>query len=145
MSDTRIRPVLLLAGFLGVFGIHRFYVGKIGTGLLMLLTAGGFGIWLLVDLIMIFCTAFTDGQGRPITVWSNDPPSGSTKRVCPLLLLHHFLGVFGVHRFYAGRMISGFLMLVTVGGFGLWWIVDWFLILFDAFRDAEGRVINEWL
>jgi len=145
MSDKRIRPLLLLAGFLGVFGLHRFYAGKIGTGILMLFTIGGFGIWLLIDLILIFCGAFTDAEGRPINLWSNEPPSGSVKRVCPLLLLHHFLGMFGAHRFYAGKIVTGILMLCTIGGFGIWYLIDWLLIFCNAFRDSEGRVINEWI
>ena len=57
---------LLLAIFLGGLGVHRFYVGKIGTGLLMLFTAGGCGIWWLVDVIMIAVGSFTDSDGRPL-------------------------------------------------------------------------------
>ena len=57
---------LLLAFFLGGFGIHRFYVGKIGTGILYLLTAGLFGIGWLVDFIMIAVGAFRDKAGLPL-------------------------------------------------------------------------------
>lgn len=57
---------LLLCLFFGMFGVHRFYVGKIGTGILMLLTGGGFGIWSLVDLIVIACCDFKDKEGRPL-------------------------------------------------------------------------------
>lgn len=55
---------LLLCFFLGTLGIHRFYVGKIGTGILMILTLGGFYIWQLIDLILIIVGQFRDKQGR---------------------------------------------------------------------------------
>ena len=70
MTEKRILPAFLLCFFLGVLGAHRFYVGKIGTGVLQLLTVGGLGIWALVDLIMIACGAFKDKQGRPIMQWT---------------------------------------------------------------------------
>ena len=60
---------LLLCFFLGEFGIHRFYVGKIGTGILWLLTVGLFGIGWLVDLIMILVGAFRDNVGEPLRQW----------------------------------------------------------------------------
>ena len=69
-SDKRILPVFLLAVFLGVFGVHRFYVGKIGTGLLQLLTVGGLGIWMLVDVILIVTGNFRDEEGATISEWT---------------------------------------------------------------------------
>ncbi|XVV14304.1 TM2 domain-containing protein [Actinoplanes sp. CA-131856] len=54
---------LLLCFFVGTLGVHRFYVGKIGTGILMLITVGGFGIWTLIDFIMIAVGKFSDKQG----------------------------------------------------------------------------------
>lgn len=57
---------LLLAIFLGGLGIHRFYVGKTGTGIAMLLTLGGCGIWSLIDIIVIAMGNFTDAQGKKI-------------------------------------------------------------------------------
>ena len=54
---------VLLCFFLGALGVHRFYVGKVGTGILMLITFGGLGIWVLIDFIMILIGKFTDKQG----------------------------------------------------------------------------------
>ena len=57
---------LLLSIFLGTLGIDRFYLGKIGTGILKLITAGGFGIWWLIDIILIATGTMTDKWGRPL-------------------------------------------------------------------------------
>jgi TM2 domain-containing membrane protein YozV len=57
---------ILLCFFLGTLGIHRFYVGKIGTGILMLITIGGFGIWQIIDFVMIVVGNFRDKQRRLI-------------------------------------------------------------------------------
>jgi TM2 domain-containing membrane protein YozV len=57
---------LILCFFLGVFGAHRFYVGKIGTGIATLLTLGVFGIWPLIDLLMILMGKFTDAHGKSL-------------------------------------------------------------------------------
>jgi TM2 domain-containing membrane protein YozV len=57
----------LLCFFLGVLGVHRFYVGKVGTGILQIVTFGGFfGLWPLIDFIMILIGKFTDKQGQPL-------------------------------------------------------------------------------
>lgn len=54
---------LLLCFFLGGLGVHRFYVGKVGTGVLQLVTFGGLGVWSLIDFIMIVIGKFGDKQG----------------------------------------------------------------------------------
>ena len=64
--DKGFVPALLLCLFLGSFGIHRFYVGKIGTGFLMLLTFGGFGIWTIIDFVIIAVGNFKDAEGRDL-------------------------------------------------------------------------------
>ena len=55
---------LLLCFFIGVIGAHRFYVGKIGTGLLMVFTLGGLGIWTFIDLILIIVGKFKNKDGE---------------------------------------------------------------------------------
>lgn len=65
-SEKGFVPTLLLCFFLGMFGVHRFYAGKIGTGLLQLVTLGGLGIWALVDFIVIACGNFKDKSGNAI-------------------------------------------------------------------------------
>ncbi|GAA4565477.1 hypothetical protein GCM10023176_13690 [Micromonospora coerulea] len=57
---------LLLCFFVGVLGVHRFYVGKVGTGILQLITFGGLGIWTLIDFILILIGSFKDKQGQPL-------------------------------------------------------------------------------
>ena len=65
-SEKSNTVALLLCLFLGGLGVHRFYVGKIGTGVLQLLTLGGLGIWALIDLIMIVVQKFTDKEGNTL-------------------------------------------------------------------------------
>ena len=65
-SDKEWLVTLLLSLFLGTLGVHRFYVGKIGTGILQLITLGGCGIWTLIDIIMIVTGKFTDKGGNEI-------------------------------------------------------------------------------
>ncbi len=81
MSERTRAVALPLALLLGIFGAHRFYVGKIGTGLLMAFTLGGAGLWWLYDIILILAGEFRDGEGRRVVKWSADaqaaPPRSS--------------------------------------------------------------------
>ena len=70
VSPKLLLPAVLLCFWFGVFGVHRFFVGKVGTGLLQLFTFGGLGIWALIDLIILICGAFTDSDGRKLTQWT---------------------------------------------------------------------------
>ena len=66
VGEKGMVPAALLCFFLGFLGIHRFYVGKVGTGILMILTLGGLGIWVLIDLVMIIVGGFKDKEGRTL-------------------------------------------------------------------------------
>ena len=66
VSDKNFFLVATLCFLLGVFGVHRCYCGKIMSGVLMIFTIGGLGIWALVDFIIVCFGEFTDSQGRKI-------------------------------------------------------------------------------
>lgn len=76
VSDRLVLPAFLLAFFVGVFGVHRFYVGKTGSGVAMLvLTITVIGslvtvVWATIDWILIVCGVFRDAEGRRLTVWT---------------------------------------------------------------------------
>ena len=75
-SKSRL-AALLLCYFVGMLGVHRFYVGKVGTGLFQLFTLGGLGIWAFVDFILIAVGVFTDSDGRKVVLW--DPVARATR------------------------------------------------------------------
>lgn len=51
-------------------------------------------------------------------------------------------GFLGLHRFYAGRWKSGLLMLMTLGGVFVWWIIDVLILLSGRFQDSRGRFVG---
>ena len=80
MSSDKSRGVALaLAALLGVFGAHRFYAGKIGTGVLQACTLGGLGVWYLYDVILVASGGFKDSEGRRISRW--DPESQDQQEI----------------------------------------------------------------
>ncbi|MBD8022409.1 TM2 domain-containing protein [Microbacterium sp. Sa1CUA4] len=64
MSDRSFIATWMFAWLLGFLGVDRFYLGKIGTGILKLLTVGGFGVWWLIDLILTLAGVQRDKEGR---------------------------------------------------------------------------------
>ena len=66
MKNKSKTVAMLLSLFLGELGIDRFYLGYIGTGILKLVTCGGFGIWYIIDLVRIITGKMTDKKGNPL-------------------------------------------------------------------------------
>ena len=66
MSNKSFLTTWLLSLLLGVFGVDRFYLGKVGSGILKLITFGGLGIWALIDLILVLANKARDKQGLPL-------------------------------------------------------------------------------
>src|SRR5690242_19189199 len=122
----------LLCLFLGTLGMHRFYTGRIVSGIFQLLTFGGFGIWAFIDLIMIISGDFKDSYNRPL---DQQPVMGGSRSWVTAAFLCLFLGWLGVHRFYTGHVISGIVQLFTFGGFGIWAFIDLIMIYTDSFKD----------
>ena len=128
---------VLFSLFLGIFGADRFYLGYIGLGVAKLLTLGGLGIWALIDLILVVLGKVTDAQGQPLKP-AQVSPVGNVEW-STLMLLSIFLGFLGVDRFYLGQTGLGILKLVTLGGCGIWTLVDHVLIAFNKLPDAQGN------
>jgi len=71
--SKRSRGVAIALGFFGgVFGLHRFYVGKAQTGLAMIVTFGGLGIWWLYDMVLLAAGEFRDVDDLPLRNWGVD-------------------------------------------------------------------------
>jgi len=71
-SNKSFVATWLLAMLLGAFGVDRFYLGKIGTGVLKLITLGGFGIWTLIDVILVLAGSTRDKQGLPLSGYAQN-------------------------------------------------------------------------
>lgn len=82
--------------------------------------------------------------GEPPSQRLSDSLQVSQKNRLVATLLCFFLGMFGIHRFYLGKIISGIAMLLTLGGLGIWSLIDLIMIVAGASRDAHGLLVSRW-
>ena len=142
MSATGVRGkdqfvTLLLCIFLGSFGVHRFYTGHTVSGVVQLLTFGGFGLWWLADLILIGTGRFRDAKGVPLASVNPNLPRGCLfgfLTYAGLLLIGGFL-VAQLDRAIAGADAGGagpLLTVIAAGAFTLGLAVA----IYTAYPDA---------
>ena len=98
----------------GFMGMHRFYFGKPVTGVIWALTGGLFLVGWIVDLFLI--PSMTREASQRFHTGKYDYSITHA--------LHYFLGLFGIHRFYLGKLWTGVLFLCTGGLFGIGWLYD---------------------
>jgi uncharacterized protein YegL/TM2 domain-containing membrane protein YozV len=163
ISSGRTRWAALLLGLFGLFGAHRFYLGRYQSGLVMSLTilAGLFSpvwagtgkmetvpafamlgviLWWAVDVIRILSGGLTDAEGMRLG-WRAGPAQvpERSRKVATFLVL---MGPLGAHRFYLGQIWYGLLMLFTFGGCGVLWLIDLWLVLSGRVQDKERRALK---
>jgi len=162
----------LFVGWLGVhrFYVGRMRSGALQTmlGTLTILSGGvpvflvPLLMWVILDVVWIITREFRDSNGRRIARLNSDDRrvyhgaqslhlSGTvrdeTQSRCSravALILVLLLGMFGAHRFYVGRTGSAFAMLFTLGGLGIWWLIDIVIVVSGQLKDDQGKRVSEW-
>ena len=82
---------------------------------------------------------------QPPAASATPPEEISNHRILPAFLLALFCGFFGAHRFYVGKIGTGFLQMFTGGGAGIWMLADWIMLLCRVFTDKKGRRLAKWI
>jgi len=84
-------------------------------------------------------------SGISLTHSTEEILSISARKRLIAAILAFFFGVFGAHRFYAGKIGTGLMQVFTIGGLGIWSFIDFLIIIFGEFGDSDGRKIREWI
>lgn len=95
VSNKSYLTTFLLAAFLGGLGVDRYYLGEIGTGLLKMITLGGFGIWSLYDVITTLAGSRKDKEGRELK------DQKKYQKICLIIFIVMLIGFF-ITGFYSG-------------------------------------------
>lgn len=115
MPNSHSVAVGYILWIFGFFGAHRFYYGKTKTGILYFCTLGLLGVGWIIDLFLIpkmdreADIKYVEGNANYTIAW----------------VLLTFLGLFGVHRFYIGKIGTGIIYLITGGLFGIGYLYDY--------------------
>ncbi len=117
-NDTHLKSVGYILWIFGFTGSHRFYYGKPISGTIYFLTLGLLGIGWIIDLFLI------PSMDRQADMRFTAGPYDYT--LCWILLT--FLGLFGVHRLFMGKWISGLIYLISGGIFGLGYLYDFWTL-----------------
>lgn len=134
LTDTHRKSVGYLLWIFGFMGAHRFYYGRPVSGTIYFFTLGLLLMGWIVDLLLIpgmdraADQRYTEGKINYTLAW----------------VLLTFLGIFGVHRFYLGKWLTGFVWLFTGGLFLLGWLYDLWTLneqVDEVNRDARATVV----
>ncbi len=117
-AETHLKSIGYLLWIFGFTGAHRFYFGKPVTGAIWLFTGGLLGVGWLIDLFLI------PGMYRN----ANHRFTAGTYDYSLAWIFQTFFGVFGIHRFYMGKIGTGILWLLTGGLFFIGWVYDFFTL-----------------
>lgn len=130
MNDTHSKTIGYVLWIFGFLGSHRFYFGKPITGTIWFLTLGLLGIGWLIDLFLIPSMDREASQRYQQGAFSYN--------IAWVLLT--FLGLFGLHRFYLGKIITGLIYLLTAGLFGLGLLYDFWTLNEQVAEKNSGWV-----
>jgi TM2 domain-containing membrane protein YozV len=156
MKSTKEKPsprpyltTLWFSLFLGALGIDRFYLGKWRSGLLKLITLGGFSIWLLVDTVLISLGRVKDNHGQDLAGFK---VNSITVKLSSLILVALLIGTALFETFVSGNnsasanthynhLNPGVIIVVSLLGFGV--VLGWLLFIMFTVVDAYRR--GDWL